>query len=58
MNYDGKDYGHEFEPHEYVILVQDTKIVTRENKAIHSVFFFRKGKSVLPYSLFFGMFPI
>ena len=26
-----------FDPHEYVILVQSTKIGTHENKAIHSI---------------------
>ena len=29
-----------FEPHEYVIFVQSTKIGTHENKAIHSIFSF------------------
>ena len=35
MNYEGKYFGHNFEPNECVIFFQSTKIVTQENNAIH-----------------------
>ena len=45
INYEGKYYGHDCEPHECVHFVQSTKIGTHKNKAIHSINWQQKNEN-------------